>query len=394
MPARPGFAKVPGMNARTTWRVAVLPGDGIGPEVMRQAGKALDALCAGEGPEIERVEFGWPSHAWHREHGRMAPPDYLATLGEFDAILLGALGDPGPGDDPDRFVLSDAESLAPLLEIRKHFDQWACERPCRPLPGAPRHLADPRAADIDMLVIRENSEGEYVGQGGRLAPGTPHEIATQTSVFTRRGTERIVRHAFAAARERAATRAREGRERDFGGRPSQVCLVTTRNALKHWGELYTETFAALARDYPDVATHDELVDAACMKFVTSPWAFDVVVASNLHGDILTDLAAVLNGGMGVAPSCNLNPAERGRPPMFEPTHGSAPDIAGKGLAGPTAMLLTTAMMLDWMGTEDAAAAAAGDRLREAGAADLSEHGDERRGTDAVGDAVVHRLRAD
>lgn len=379
------------MNARTTWRVAVLPGDGIGPEVMRQAGKALDALCAGEGPKIDRVEFDWPSHAWHREHGRTAPPDYLETLAGFDAILLGALGDPGPGDDPGRYLLSDAESLAPLLEIRKHFDQWACERPCRPLPGAPRYLADPRAADIDMRVIRENSEGEYVGQGGRLAAGTPHEVATQVSIFTRRGAERIIRHAFETARERARTRAGEGRKRDFGGRESQVCLVTKRNALKYWGELYTEVFAELADDYPDVATRHELVDAACMKFVSSPWDFDVVAASNLHGDILTDLAAVLNGGMGVAPSCNLNPADRSRPPMFEPTHGSAPDIAGKGIAGPTAMLLTTAMMLDWMGVEDPAAGEAGRRLREAVAADLAEYRGERRGTEEVGDAVVRRL---
>lgn len=379
------------MSPRTKWRVAVLPGDGIGPEVTRQACKALDAFCGGDGPSVERVEFEWPSHAWHRESGRMAPPDYLETLAGFDAILLGALGDPGPADDPDRFVLSDAESLAPLLEIRKHFDQWACERPCRPLPGTPRYLADPRASDIDMLVIRENSEGEYVGQGGRLAAGTSHEIATQVSVFTRRGTERVIRHAFEAARGRARIRAYEERQRDFDGRESQVCLVTKRNALKHWGELYTEVFAELAAEYPDVATHHELVDAACMKFVTSPWAFDVVAASNLHGDILTDLAAVLNGGMGVAPSCNLNPADRSRPPMFEPTHGSAPDIAGKGVAGPTAMLLTTAMMLDWMGVEDPAAGEAGRRLREAVAADLVDCGGERRGTEEAGDAIVRRL---
>src|SRR5699024_10530821 len=150
-------------------------------------------------------------------------------------------------------------------------------------------------------------------------------------------------------------------------------------------------FAQVAEDYPDVATRHELVDAACMKFVTSPWAFDVVVSSNLHGDILTDLAAVLNGGMGVAPSCNVNPTDRSRPPMFEPTHGSAPDIAGKNLAGPTAMLLTTAMMLDWMGEADECAAAAARRLQQAVAADLVEHGQQRRATDAVGDAIIDRL---
>lgn len=379
------------MKRRDTWRVAVLPGDGVGPEVMRQAGRILDALCAGDGPEIQRTEFAWPSHAWHREHGEIAPSGYLETLAGYDAVLLGALGDPGPADDPDRYLLSDAESLAPLLAIRKHFDQWACERPCRPLPGAPQFLADARAAEIDMLVIRENSEGEYVGQGGRLAPGTPNEIVSQVSIFTHRGTERIIRHAFEAARKRAAARRGEHRVRHFGDAEAKVCLITKRNALKFWGEMYTEVFARVARDYPDVATHHELVDAACMKFVTRPWDFDVVVGSNLHGDILTDLAAVLNGGMGVAPSCNLNPADRSRPPMFEPTHGSAPDIAGYNRAGPAAMLLTTAMMLDWMGEEDASAADAARRLRTAVAVDLQHNGGSVRATDEIGSAVIRAL---
>lgn len=392
--------KLARMKTNRKWRVAVLPGDGIGPEVMREACKVLDVL-AESGLQIERSEFDWPSHAYHQTHGRSAPEGYLEKLADYDAILLGALGDPGPIENADRYLLSDAESLAPLLEIRKGFDQWACERPCRPLPGAPRYLADPRAEDIDMLVIRENSEGEYVGQGGRLAIGTNREIATQTSVFTRAGTERIFRYAFAQAQARIDARRRVGGERTFkstdGDKASQVCLVTKRNALKYWGEMYTEVFAQVARDYPDVATHHELVDAACMKFVTSPWAFDVVVASNLHGDILTDLAAVLNGGMGVAPSCNLNPSDRSKPPMFEPTHGSAPDIAGKNLAGPTAMLLTTAMMLDWMGQEDEAAFAASKSLREAVAADLQSQGQNqdqaRRSTTEIGDAIAQALKA-
>lgn len=379
------------MTQRDAWRIAVLPGDGVGPEVMRQAGRVMDRLCAGDGPAIERTEFGWPSHAWHRAHGVIAPPGYLETLAGYDAVLLGALGDPGPVDDPDRYLLSDAESLAPLLAIRKHFDQWACERPCRPIQGAPQFLADPRAAEIDMLVIRENSEGEYVGQGGRLAPGTDNEAVSQVSLFTYRGTERIIRHAFESARRRAAARRAEHRVRHFGDCEAQVCLVTKRNALKFWGELYSDVFDRVARDYPDVATHHELVDAACMKFVTRPWDFDVVVGSNLHGDILTDLAAVLNGGMGIAPSCNLNPADRSCPPMFEPTHGSAPDIAGRNLAGPTAMLLTTAMMLDWMGEEDAAAGEAARRLRTAVAADLARNGTTERATDEIGSAVIRAL---
>ena len=278
------------MTTQKTWRVAVLPGDGIGPEVIAQATRALDALATSD-PELalEYDTFEWPSHAWHQAHGESAPADYLEQLAGYDAILLGALGDPGPIDDASRYLLSDSDSLAPLLEIRKGFDQWVCERPVRRLDGAPQYLADPRANDIDMLVIRENSEGEYVNQGGRLAQGTPNEVVTQTAVFTHRATDRIIRHAFEQARARVAVRQAEGRERDFGGKAAQVCLVTKRNAQKFWGDMYTEMFAAIARDYPDIATHHELVDAACMKFVSHPWAFDVVVASNLHGDILTDL---------------------------------------------------------------------------------------------------------
>ncbi|WP_348760898.1 isocitrate/isopropylmalate family dehydrogenase [uncultured Salinisphaera sp.] len=381
------------MTTQTTWRVAVLPGDGIGPEVIGQATRALDALAASDPAlALDYDVFEWPSHAWHQAHGESAPADYLERLAGYDAILLGALGDPGPTSDANRYLLSDSDSLAPLLEIRKGFDQWVCERPVRRLAGAPQYLADPRADDIDMLVIRENSEGEYVNQGGRLARGTPNEVVTQTAVFTHRATDRIIRHAFEQARARAVARQAEGRVRDFNGREAQVCLVTKRNAQKFWGDMYTEMFAAIAADYPDIATHHELVDAACMKFVSHPWAFDVVVASNLHGDILTDLAAVLNGGMGVSPSANLNPSDRSRPPMFEPTHGSAPDIAGQNKAGPAAMLLTTAMMLDWMGETDAAAAEAATRLKKAVADDLAANADRQRATDVIGDAVLEGLK--
>lgn len=381
---------------RNSWRIAVLPGDGIGPEVMDQALRALEILRSG-GLDIRWESFDWPSTGWHEKHGEIWPPDWKQRLRAFDAILLGALGDPGPADRPDRYRLPDGVSLSPLLEIRKGFEQWACERPARLLPGAPQYLADPRAADIDMLVVRENSEGEYVGHGGRLAMGTAQEIATQTSVFSRRGTERIFRHAFERARMRARDRAgnpREFRRPDGSTVNSSVCLVTKRNALQYWGEMYTEIFADVAQDYPDVAPHHELVDAACMKFVTAPWQFDVVVASNLHGDILTDLAAVLSGGMGVAPSCNLNPDDRSQPPMFEPTHGSAPDIAGQDLAGPQAMLLTLAMMLDWMGEEDDTAADAAARLRDAVAADLAKHGIGGRRCNEIGAAIATRLRAE
>lgn len=382
---------------RNRWKIAVLPGDGIGPEVMAVTLGVLRALAEDGGPEMQLNTFEWPSHAWHHRHGEMMPADWREQLAAHDAILLGALGDPGPGSDPDRYLLPDGVSLAPLLSIRKGFDQWACERPARLLDGAPQYLRDDRARDVDMLVIRENSEGEYVGQGGRLRPGTPQEVATQMEVFTWTGAERIFRHAFERARMRAADRKagrRQGRGfplPDGGEALAQVCLVTKRNALQYWGEMYTEAFAAVASDYPDIATHHELVDAACMKFVTSPWQFDVVVASNLQGDILTDLAAVLCGGMGVAPSCNLNPSDRRQPPMFEPTHGSAPDIAGQNLAGPAAMLLTAVMMLEWMGEEDPRAARTAKRLREAVETDLRSHGGTRRSTTAVGDAVVAAL---
>ncbi|MDX1444136.1 MAG: isocitrate/isopropylmalate dehydrogenase family protein [Gammaproteobacteria bacterium] len=381
------------MKAGREWRIAVLPGDGIGPEVTEQALLALDALRT-QGLAIQWDSFDWPSTAWHRDHGEIWPADWKSRLAGYDAILLGALGDPGPADDPDRYKLTDGLSLSPLLDIRKGFDQWACERPARLLPGAPKYLADERARDIDMLVVRENSEGEYVGHGGRLAIGTPNEIATQTGFFSRRGSERIFRHAFERARQRAEARKaspRTFRKEKGGEAEAQVCLVTKRNALQHWGEMYTEVFADVAKDYPDIATHHELVDAACMKFVTSPWAFDVVVASNLQGDILTDLAAVLSGGMGVAPSSNINPSDRSQPPMFEPTHGSAPDIAGRDIAGPQAMLLTAAMMLDWMGEEDEAAASAGARLRDAVARDLEENGLQGRSCTQVGNAIASRL---
>lgn len=377
-------------------RIAITPGDGIGPEVIGEAVRCLEALRSKHNLALEWTRFPWPSHAWHEQHGQCMPEDALEQLKDYDAILLGALGDPGPLDDPDRYLLPDSISLAPLLDMRKGFDQWVCERPARLLPGARQYLADARAKDIDMLVIRENSEGEYVSQGGRLRKGTPDEVATQMEIFTRRATDRIIRYGFEQARQRAELRDREGHARTFptlDGKQlaSQVCLITKRNALRHWGDMYTEAFEAIARDYPDVATHHELVDAACMKFVQSPWAFDVVVASNLQGDILTDLAAVLSGGMGVAPSCNLNPDDPHMPSMFEPTHGSAPDIAGQGVADPTAMLFTTARMLEWLGRNDPALADAGKELYDAVAADLAEHGGNHRDTSEVGESVCRRL---
>jgi len=247
------------VTKRNEWSVAVLPGDGIGVEVMREAVRVLQRLCdAAGGPRLTLSSYPWPSHAYHREHGRMMPEDWKAQLAAHDAILLGALGDPGPVDDAQRYLLPDGVSLAPLLAIRKGFDLWACERPAVPIEGARQYLADPRAAQIDMLVVRENSEGEYVGQGGRVAPGTPREVATQVGVFTRAGTERILRHAFGRAEARAAARGAAGKLRSFRGPagsklPSQVSVMTECNALAHWGDMLLEIFGEVARDLPQEA---------------------------------------------------------------------------------------------------------------------------------------------
>lgn len=380
-----------------TWHIAAVGGDGIGAEVMTAALDALAALTAGGGLAIDVEQLPWPSTEWHRKHGSMMPADGLDRLRDYDAILLGALGDPGPADDPGRYVVADSVALAPLLQLRRGFDLWACERPARLWKGAHQYLSDPRAATVDMLVIRENSEGEYVGHGGRVHRGSDDEVATETSVFSRRATERLIRHAFRCAIRRQEERADSGGQREFPGRDgnnvgAQVCLVTKRNALPHFGELYCEVMSEVAGEFPDIGTHHELVDAACMKFVTAPWRFDVVVASNLHGDILTDLAAVLCGGMALAPSVNVNPDRRDVPPVFEPTHGSAPDIAGQGIADPRAMLLTTASMLEWMGEVDDAAHDAAAALTAAIRDDLAAHaGRASRSTEQTVHDIIKQL---
>ncbi|EKF74136.1 tartrate dehydrogenase [Alcanivorax hongdengensis A-11-3] len=370
-------------------RLALLAGDGIGPEVMAVTDAILATLIRQHQLPVEVDNLPWPSHQWHQQHGEMMPADAVRTLRGYDGLLLGALGDPGPLDDPQRYLLSDSVSLAPLLTLRKELDLWACERPARWLPGTPCYLADPRARDVDMLVIRENSEGEYTGQGGRLRRGTADEVATQVEVFTAAATERLIRHAFERARQRAADRTEPRRFR--GDKAAQVCLITKRNAQPHWGDLYTETFQRLAADYPEVDTHHELVDAACMKFVQCPWHFDVVVASNLHGDILTDLAAVLCGGPGLAPSANLNPQDDTIPALFEPVHGSAPDIAGQDLADPRATLLSLAMLLDWLGPRWPACQKAAQHLHDTVKADLADS--DHHHTRATGERLNERLQS-
>jgi tartrate dehydrogenase/decarboxylase/D-malate dehydrogenase len=313
-----------------TLRIAVIPGDGIGPEVVEAAIPVIDAAGARSGVVIEWQVFPWGS-AHYFEHGRMMPEDALDRLRPFDAIFFGAVGDPRIQDN----VTLDGL----LLPIRRGFDQYACVRPAVLYPGVRCPLAGKQAGAIDFVVVRENTEGEYAQVGGVLYPGGPHEVAVQSAMFTRHGTERVIRFAFELARRRGGKRL--------------VTSITKSNAQGFSMAFWDRVFADVAREYADIRTESLLVDAACMDFVRRPESFDVVVASNLFGDILTDLSAAITGSLGLAPSANLNPA-RTAPSMFEPVHGSAPDIAGRGVANPMAAMLAGAMMLEFLGEQDAA----------------------------------------
>jgi tartrate dehydrogenase/decarboxylase/D-malate dehydrogenase len=307
-----------------TYRVAVYPGDGIGPEVIDEA---LRTLAAAEEAtktfKLELTRLPWGCE-FARRTGNVVPDDFLDVLRPFDAILLGAVG--WPAQMPDHLT------LAPLVQIRQQFDQYACVRPARLYPGVPCVLAGKRPADIDLVVIRETSEGEYVNVGGRFRVGQPDELALQTAVHTRRGVERVLRFGFEMARHRRR----------------RLTMITKSNAQRYAYVLWDELLEEIRGDYADVTADKQHADAAVMNFVRSPERFDVVVASNLFGDILTDLGGLISGGLGLAPSSNLNP-ERTYPSMFEPVHGSAPDIAGQGIANPIAAILSAAMMLDWLG---------------------------------------------
>jgi tartrate dehydrogenase/decarboxylase / D-malate dehydrogenase len=316
----------------TTYRVAVIAGDGIGNEVTPAAIQAIDA-CAAAG----RFGFGWTSFRWgsewYFEHGRMMPEDALEQLRPFDAIFFGAVGDPRLQDNVTLNGL--------LLPIRRAFDQFACVRPAVLYPGVRCPLAGKQAGNIDFVVVRENTEGEYAQVGGTLYTGSAHEVAVQSAMFTRHGTERVIRFAFDLARRRKRKRL--------------LTSVSKANAQGFSMAFWDRVFADVARDYPDVRTESLLVDAACMDLVRRPESFDVIVASNLFGDILTDLSAAITGSLGLAPSANLNP-DRTFPSMFEPVHGSAPDIAGKGVANPMAAMLAGVMMLEFLGQAAAAQA--------------------------------------
>jgi len=313
-----------------TFSIALFPGDGIGREVAPAAFEVARHAAQKVGTNLQPVTYEWGSD-FYLEHGRMMPEDALERLRPRDAILLGAVGHPRI---PDHVTLNGL-----LLPIRRTFDQYANIRPAVLYEGVESPLKNYRAGDIDMIVVRENTEGEYAQIGGFVHEKHAHELAIQTAVFTRHGIERIIRYAFDLARKRAKKRL--------------VTSITKSNAQGFSMVLWDRIFREVAEQYPDIATESLLVDAAAMNFIRRPQSFDVVVASNLFGDILSDISAMVTGSIGLAASANLDPSHK-FPSMFEPVHGSAPDIAGKGIANPLAAILSAAMMLDHLGLHTSA----------------------------------------
>jgi len=323
-------------------RLAVVAGDGIGTEVVEQGLRVLDAALAGTGVRVHPTEFDLGARRWHATGETLTDAD-LEAIRTHDAILLGAIGDPG--------VPSGVLERGLLLRLRFALDQYVNLRPSRLYPGVTSPLAHP--GEIDFVVVREGTEGPYVGNGGVIRAGTPHEVANEVSVNTAFGVERVVRDAFA----RAAARPRK-----------KLTLVHKHNVLVYAGHLWRRTVDAVNAEFPDVTVDYLHVDAATIFMVTNPSRFDVIVTDNLFGDIITDLAAAITGGIGLAASANINP-DRTAPSMFEPVHGSAPDIAGQGKADPTATVLSVAMLLDHLGLSEAAA-----KVEAAVAADLTDRG--------------------
>lgn len=308
-------------------KVGVIAGDGVGPEVIAEGMKVLRAVAELDGGfSFEFTEYPWGCN-YYLEHGKMMDEDGMERLAAQDAILLGAVGDP---QVPDHISLWDL-----LLRIRKGFDQYVNLRPVKLLNGAPCPLKDAGREDIDMIFVRENSEGEYAGSGSWLFKGKPNEVVIQDGVFSRKGCERVIRYAYELARREKKT----------------LTNITKSNALNYSMVFWDQIFAEVGKEYPDVKTNAYLVDAASMFMVKDPKRFQVVVTSNLFGDILTDLGAAISGGMGLAAGANLNP-EREFPSMFEPIHGSAPDIAGQGKANPLATVWSASQMLDFFGHEE------------------------------------------
>ena len=348
------------------YRIAVYPGDGIGLEVTEEAVKVIKAVERRFGLSFHLDEFDWGNRYWRRK-GHVVPSDFLDTLRGYDAILLGALGYPA--------VLPDHVTLEPLIKLRQSFDQYACLRPATLLPGVESPLRGREPGDIDMVVVRENSEGEYIDAGGRMHVGEHQEIAVQTGIHSRRGIERILRYAFGLARDRK----------------KRLALATKSNAWRYAMVLWDVVLEEVRGDYPEVAVEKYHVDALTMHFVRMPGRFDVVVASNLFGDILSDLSGAITGSIGLAPSANVNP-ERTYPSLFEPVHGSAPDIAGRGIANPIAAIRSVAMMLDFLGEREASECI--DRVVRANLAAGHPRTPDLGGgssTAEVGDDVVERI---
>ncbi len=310
-------------------RIAVVPGDGIGTEVTASTRAVLDAAAAKYGLDLAYDEFDWSCQRY-AESGSMMPPDAIDVLRAYDAILLGAVGWPGVPDHVSLWGL--------LIPIRRAFRQYANVRPVKVMEGVTSPLRGAEPGGVDLVVVRENVEGEYSEIGGRLNRGFPDEMAVQESVFTRVGVERIARYAFELARTRRG----------------RLTSATKSNGIVHTLPFWDEVVAGVAADYPDVDWDAEHIDALCAKVVLDPGRFDVIVASNLFGDVLSDLTAAVSGSLGVAPSANLDPTGQ-CPSMFEPVHGSAPDIAGQGVANPAAAVWSAAMMLEHLGHDDAAA---------------------------------------
>ena len=343
-----------------SFKLAVIGGDGIGPEVVAEGLKVLDVVAAKYGVTFNKTDYELGAKYWHKT-GETLPDSVIAELAKADVILLGAVGDPT--------VPSGVLERGLLLKLRFAFHHFINLRPAKLHSGVKSPLATDKP--IDFIVVREGTEGPYVGAGGFLAQGTEAEIATEESLNTRRGAERVIRDAF----NRAKSRPRK-----------KLTLVHKNNVLTRAGSLWTRTFNEVAKEFPDVTTDYLHVDAASMFFVTNPERFDVVVTDNLFGDILTDIAAAICGGIGLAASGNINPTGK-FPSMFEPVHGSAPDIAGKGIADPTATIMSVAMLLDHLNLTAAAR-----EVESAVTADLANRGEAKRSTSEIGTALANALK--
>ena len=349
-------------TAPTSVRLAVVPGDGIGPEVVAEGLKVLEAAVGSE-VSFETTEYDLGARRWHSS-GETLPDSVLAEIRQHDVILLGAIGDPG--------VPSGVLERGLLLRLRFELDHYVNLRPARLYPGVTSPLSAEVLGEqgIDFVVVREGTEGPYVGNGGAVRTGTPHEIATEVSINTAFGIERVVRDAF----RRAAARPRK-----------HLTLVHKHNVLVHAGHLWRRTVERVNAEFPEVTTDYLHVDAATIFMVQNPGRFDVIVTDNLFGDIITDIAGAIAGGIGLAASGNVNP-DRTAPSMFEPVHGSAPDIAGQQKADPTATVLSVGLLLEHLGLDKAA-----QKVEQAVAEDLAARGDRVRGTAEVGDAIAARL---